>query len=254
MKTISLKIRKLSPALYYCGIAHLTIFIFLLFIMQIDHRQLLGINLWIKPAKFAISIAIYCFTWPLILQYLPFHTIKKQFINFTIFALSFEMLCIVSQAARGQLSHFNLHGTYNIIVFSLMGIIISIQTLFALYIGFLFFKLKAEEISSSVLWGIRLGIIVSSIFAFEGGLMGSRLSHTVGATDGSPGLPLLNWSSIAGDLRIAHFFGLHALQILPLFAAYVSPKNSGAVLAFSISYFLLASALFYNALLGKPPL
>jgi hypothetical protein len=238
MKTLLLNIRRLSPALYYCGIAHLILFGLLLIAQQFDHRQLMGIDLWIKPAKFAISIAIYSLTWPLLLQYFPFEQVKKRYVNFTVFALSFEMLCIASQAARGQLSHFNIHGTYNMVVFSLMGIIISLQTLFALYIGLLFFKVKAGEISDSVLWGIRLGILMAGLFAFEGGYMAARLSHTVGAADGGAGLPVVNWSTVAGDLRIAHFMGLHALQVLPLFALLLSRRNTGATFVFSAFYFL----------------
>jgi hypothetical protein len=252
MKTLLTRIKNNSPVFYYCGLAHLVLLILLLIVMQFDHRQLMGINLWIKPIKFAISIAIYCLTWPLLLPYLPFERLKKRFANFTAFAMSFEMLAITIQAARGQLSHYNNTSAYNALVFALMGIIIVSQTLFALYIGIKFFKVKAQQISPALLWAIRLGIITACVFAMQGGLMASRLAHTVGAADGGPGLPLFNWSRIAGDLRIAHFVGLHALQIIPLFVILTGVKSARPVIAFASVYFVLISFLFYNALLGRP--
>jgi len=252
MKTFFVRIKTISPLLYYCALGHLVLFILMLIIAQFDYRQLMGINLWTKPIKFAISIAIYCLTWPLLLQYLPYEQLKRRFANFTVFAMSFEMLAIATQAARGQLSHYNTLGTYNALVFSTMGIVIVSQTLFALYIGIKFFKVKAVQLTPALLWAIRLGIIMACIFALEGGVMASRLAHTVGAADGGPGLPLFNWSRIAGDLRIAHFMGLHALQIVPLFAVFSGIKSARPSVIFALIYFVLVSLLFYNAMLGRP--
>jgi hypothetical protein len=174
MKTLFIRIKNISPALYYCGIAHLALLLLLLLIMQFDPRQLMGINLWIKPIKFAIAIAIYCLTWPLFLQYLPFERLNKRFANFTVFAMTFEMLAIATQAARGQLSHYNNSSIYNSVLFGLMGIVIVSQTLFALYMGIKFFRVKAGQITPALLWAIRLGIIMGCVFALEGGLMASH--------------------------------------------------------------------------------
>ena len=252
MKKLFKKIKEGNPALYYCGLAHFALFVLLIIVSQFDDRQLLGINLWIKPIKFALSISIYCLTWAFLLQYLHFGRAKKYYANFTVFAVSFEMLCIASQAARGQMSHFNVSGAYNSTLFALMGVVIVLQTLYASYMGILFFKTKAGQIPVSLLWSIRLGITMACIFTFEGGLMAARLSHTVGAKDGTKGLPLVNWSRVAGDLRIAHFAGMHALQIIPLFALLISPHNKRPTLSFAAIYFLIVSALFYEAILGHP--
>jgi len=252
MKTLFTRIRTISPALYYCGLAHLALFVLMIIIAQFDHRQLIGINLWTKSIKFAISITIYCFTWPLLLQYFPFERLKQRFVNFTVFAMTFEMLAIASQAARGQLSHYNTSGIYNALLFSAMGIVIVSQTLFALYMGIRFFKVKIPQITPALLWAIRLGIMMAGFFALEGGIMASRLAHTVGAADGGPGIPFFNWSRIAGDLRIAHFMGLHALQIIPLFVVLTGVKNARPVIVFASVYFVVVSLLFVEAMLGRP--
>jgi hypothetical protein len=250
VKKLLKKIKQGNASLYYCGLAHFSLFLLLIIVSQFDHRQLLGVNLWIKPIKFALSISIYCLTWSLFLQYLPLEKAKNRFANFTVFALSFEMVCIASQAGRGQMSHYNVSGTYNFIVFNLMGVFIVMQTIYAFYMGILFFKTKISQIPASLLWGIRLGIITACIFALEGGVMAVRLSHTVGAKDGTMGLPLVNWSRVAGDLRIAHFAGLHSLQIIPLFALLISPNNKKVTITFAVLYFIFISALFYEAALG----
>lgn len=251
MKTLFTRIKANSAALYHCGLTHLALFVVILIVAQFDHRQLLGINLWTKPGKFALSIAIYCLTWPLLLQYFPFERIKKRFVNYTVFAMTFEMLAIGTQAARGQLSHYNTAGIYNAILFSLMGIVIVSQTVFAIYIGCLFFKVKAGQLQPAMLWAIRLGILMTGFFAMEGGIMASHLAHTVGAPDDGPGIPIFNWSRPHGDLRIAHFAGLHALQIVPLFVLISGAKTARPAIVFSVIYFLLVSALFAVAMMGR---
>jgi hypothetical protein len=118
-------------------------------------------------------------------------------------------------------------------------------------IGYYFFKQKNFAAPMPFIWGIRLGIILFVLFSFEGGIMASRLSHTVGAPDGGPGIPVFNWSTGYGDLRIAHFTGIHSLQILPLFGYYVA-RSSRAVQFFAAGYFIITVFLFVQAFRKLP--
>ena len=76
-------------------------------------------------------------------------------------------------------------------------------------------------------------------------------AHTVGAADGSEGLPIVNWSRKYWDLRVAHFFGMHALQIIPLVSCYLV-KTKKQVINFSALYFLVVSAMFVQAMYKIP--
>jgi hypothetical protein len=87
-------------------------------------------------------------------------------------------------------------------------------------------------------------------------------AHTVGLPDGGPGLPLLNWSTAGGDLRVPHFVGLHGLQALPLAAWLVSRLASGLGLAryaaialvwtVAAAYLGLLAILTWQAERGQP--
>jgi hypothetical protein len=93
-----------------------------------------------------------------------------------------------------------------------------------------------------------------------GGFILARGTHTVGAPDGGPGLPFVGWSTIAGDLRISHFIGIHAIQIVPMFAFILwrmAPRPAlarrrVAVLAAAIAVACIIIATFLQAMLGHP--
>ena len=81
--------------------------------------------------------------------------------------------------------------------------------------------------------------------------MGCRMSHTIGGPDGGNGLPVVNWSRQYGDPRIAHFIGIHALQVLPVLAWYKF-KDLTITLLFGLLYAVLAVFTLVQALNGKP--
>lgn len=225
--------------------------IFSSLMLNVSDTQVMGINAWIKPLKFFISTTIFVWSMAWYSDYLPHSSILTIYTWFVIFVLSFELVYIALQASKGELSHFNISTSFHASMFQLMGIAISLMTLFTLYIGILFFKEPLPDLPTAYLWGIRLGILFFVIFAFEGGMMGARLAHSVGGPDGDLGIRFLNWSLTKGDLRIAHFVGMHALQILPIVGYYLL-TSTGFLIGFATIYFCLATSVLIQALMGLP--
>jgi NO-binding membrane sensor protein with MHYT domain len=89
------------------------------------------------------------------------------------------------------------------------------------------------------------------IFSFEGFAMGSRLNHSVGAVNDNSNWFILGWSKTVGDLRVAHFIGMHALQVLPVLSFYVL-KDTKYTMALAVVYGALALLTLIQALQGKP--
>jgi hypothetical protein len=215
----------------------------------IDTRTVTGINPWIKPAKFYFATTTFVWTiaWFLAeLRSAP-HWLGWAFSA----AMLIENFLITMQAARGVSSHFNVKTPFDAAVFSTMGAVIALNTVFLAWLLILFFT-KSQPIARGYLWGIRFGLLLTILGSFEGAFMAARLSHAVGAPDGGPGLPFIYWSTTAGDLRIAHFFAIHALQLIPLFAWFVSRRSPLFVTIFSAAYTCLVYYLFQQAMHGMP--
>ena len=79
--------------------------------------------------------------------------------------------------------------------------------------------------------------------------------HTVGAPDGGPGLPGVGWSTLHGDLRAAHFFGLHGLPDHSFhrmaFALRKRRLPNSFVFSIAGSYLALIGILMWQALRGQ---
>jgi hypothetical protein len=239
-----------NETLFYYGLLCLVFAIIFLVLTKISSTQVYNVNAWYKPFRFAFSTFLFAWTMAWFCAYLPNFNI--QLFNWsTIILLGFEILYIAIQAGKGQLSHFNLSTPMYSFLYSMMAIAATLVTLYTAYVALLFFTNDFPTLPNHYLWSIRLGLIIFVVFSFEGFVMGSKLTHTIGGADGGSGIPILNWSTKYGDPRVAHFIGMHAMQVLPLFSFYVL-KNTKATVVLAVLYAFLAVFTLAKALKGKP--
>jgi hypothetical protein len=214
------------PLLYSAALM-VGIAVVVLVLLFIDPREVTGMPLWAKPLKFALSIAIYCFTLSWLISLL---TVAKRvaWIAGTLAAAGvvLEMVIIVGFAAVGDTSHFNVSTPLHTTLWGVMAFSITAVWIMTLIVGIALFRSRLGDRARSV--GIRAGVIISLVgmalaFLMTGptaqqldDFQGIAGAHTVGLADGGAGIPLLGWSTESGDLRIPHFIGMHALQVLPL--------------------------------------
>ena len=245
--------------LFRIGLFFFILFVLLFIPLSIDNRLVQGINPWIKPMKFCLSLGIYLWTIAWLLDYLKAYKRWKVSLSAVIgISLAIEMFIILFQGGRGLQSHFNVSTSLNAMLFQTMGIMIALSTI-STFIMLILFFIKKINLDKVYLNSIRIGIAVFLAASYIGGVMIGNMAHAVGVEDGGHGLPFLNWSTEGGDLRAAHFFGLHALQIFPIVTHLFMTKTNLDIrnrmlilLALTLVFVSVLGYLFTEAMNGYP--
>ena len=245
-----LSLKERNDLLFYFGLINFALAAVFIVLSRFTDLQVMGVNAWHKPVKFALSIGIYSWTMGWYMADLSSGPIAL-YSWIIVLMLGFEIIYIAVQAGRGELSHFNLSNGFYAGLYAAMALAATVVTLVTAAVGLQFFAGSFPSLPSYYLWAIRLGIFLFVIFSFEGFVMGSRLSHTIGGMDGSEGWPFLNWSKKYGDPRVAHFIGMHALQVLPLLSFYIL-KSTRWTFILSALYLVVAGYVLLQALQGRP--
>lgn len=226
----------------------------------VDQRTLLGQPVWFKPLKFALSFVAYAGTLAWLTSRFDLRGRLVTVTGWVIVAASaLEMVIIIRQAARGVRSHFNQDSAADIALYSVMG-----ATVFVLYLGTIVFAVAALRRRSPdrvAVLAVRAGLVVALLGFAVGYAMVAVNAHAVGVPDGGPGMFLTGWSTTGGDLRVAHFVGMHGLQAIPLTAAAIVAFTSARlttdtqlrlVLIFATAYGALVLILLAQALRAEP--
>ncbi|MDN3656757.1 hypothetical protein QWZ08_14015 [Ferruginibacter paludis] len=245
-----LELKARNEALFYFSAICFALAVLFYLLGIFSQTQVAGVNAWIKPFKFAVSIGIYCSTMAWYCFYLPsFNILLFNRANIALF--TFELLYITIQASRGQESHFNTTTAFYRILFACMAVAAIAITCYTAYAGIKFCQSDLPNLAPHYLWAIRLSIFIFIIFSFEGLAMGGRQTHTIGTQPQHTFLPIFKWNMKEGDLRVAHFIGMHALQVIPLLSFYLL-KATRAVFTLSGVYLVVATAVLIQALQAKP--
>ncbi|MFE7559594.1 hypothetical protein [Kitasatospora sp. NPDC057500] len=200
--------------------------------VAVDPRDITGQPAWAKPARFSFSFGLYALTLLWLLTFVRGHARLVRLISWaTAAGVVLEVAWVFRAAAAGTTSHFNLTTpTASTLTFAALAVI-SLVTAMALLTAALLLRQHVEP--PALAWALRLGLLLSLVGMAVAALMvtptpaqkaaadlGAGMpvvgAHTVGPPDGGPGMAVTNFSTAGGDVRVAHFVGVHALQALAL--------------------------------------
>lgn len=231
--------------------------------MGLDDRLYQGINIWIKPMKFTLSVAVYLATLAWFAGWMRWEATQsgwyRWFSRIVVFAALLEILWVYGAAANGIGSHYNVSSPFMAAAYSAAGIVVMVMMLaapvYAWQIG-RNQRLKLDAgLRRSIIWGLWLTFGLTIVIA---SFLASQPNHFVGGNlSDAEGGALFGWARDGGDLRAAHFFSLHAMHFIPaagLFAAYVltPERRPMAVTVSAVLYSAFTIYVFVEAIMGKP--
>lgn len=213
-----------SKTLFWMGVASAVFAVAIVPLWLLDPRTVGGVSTWEKPLKFFISSVIFAFTYSWLSSFITKNQRAVKIAGWAILvAFTVELSLITAVAAFAQISHFNVSSPLAITIWALMAVFISTVLVATVILSLIVLrdKLQPAEVrlglglgSLSTSIGMALAFLMTSPTANQlANFQGIAGAHSVGVEDGGPGLPFLGWSTVAGDLRVGHFFGLHSIQV-----------------------------------------
>jgi len=180
----------------------------------LDDRLFRGVSVWAKPLKFMASTGLFALCTAWFVGLLPAARRNDRPVRRVVWGVvgfsTFEVGYITLQAALGEASHYNIGTALTSVMYSLMGLfallLTATQPVLARHIA------RHGDPSQPAVWrrAVVAGLVLTFVLGAASGVPLGGLQPPAGA-----GIPVFGWHG-AGDLRPAHFLGLHAQQLVPL--------------------------------------
>jgi hypothetical protein len=231
--------------------------------LTLDERTLGGVNVWLKPLRFEVALAVYLATLAWFAGWLPQGVTNTSWYRIysacVVCAIAAEMIWIGGAASLSIASHFNESSPMLAWTYRLMGGLAVLLTSSALVYGVLILRNRNSRLDPAFKLSVGLGLVLTFVLTVVvAGYMANSGGHFVGGSStNAPGAPLMGWARDRGDLRVAHFFATHAMHFLPAFgflaALALHPAAAyRAVIGFSAAFTAFVCYAFAEALMGHP--
>jgi len=231
--------------------------------LLLDDRTLNGVDVWIKPLKFEVSLALYLATLAWFAGWLPAGVVANRWYRayavIVVACIGLEMVWIGGAAAFGIASHFNVGTPLMSAAYPVMGVLAVVLTSATLVYAVLLWRADDSALRPAFRLSVVLGLALTFLLTVPvASFMASGPGHLVGGNGSdAEGLALLGWARDGGDLRVPHFFATHAMQIIPLVGLAADRMPSSrvgrrAVVLFSLLFVALVAYTLAEVLQGRP--
>ena len=236
------------------GFALLALLVPLALAGALDERTLRGANVWLKPMKFALSLGLFALTTAWFVGHLLPAARRLRALDWIVWVLigsaGFELAYIALQAGLGRGSHYNVGDPLHAALYGLMGLGALALTATQPALAWLLLRHADPRRAPAYRLAVLIGLVLTFVLgASVGGLLSGMQPPETAA------LPVIGWSLAGGDLRPAHFLGIHAQQALPLVGLVVAGARASSasrtVWTASAAYVLLFAAALAWGLAGR---
>jgi hypothetical protein len=184
-----------------------------------DARTLREVGIWVKPMKFMAATALFAWTtvWLTDIANSDLaHGQAYQGISTLLVITSlFEVIYITYQASQVQASHYNTNDPWHAFMFGLMAIAAVGLTASQAWLAWEIWQARGTGPLTATTWGVIIGLTLTFVLSTLSGFMLGGHQPPAGS-----GMPLVGWH-LYKDIRPAHFLGVHAQQLIPLWGILV---------------------------------
>jgi len=206
-----------------------------------DDRFIRGVGIWVKPMKFMAATAMFALTTVWVLKVANSHVDQTNtyvwIVALLVSTSLFEVVYISYQASQASASHYNVSDPFHAFMFGVMGLAAVGLTASQAWLAWEIWKEQRGANMPVETLGVVIGLTMTFVLSTVSGFMLGGNQPPAGQ-----GLPIVGWHMVK-DIRPAHFLGVHAQQLIPLWgliaAKYMDSLAQGVLISGSMLYFVI---------------